>query len=56
MVVVPAPEILAPQVLRKFARSTICGSRAAFSITVVPSAMTDASMMFTVAPTELLSK
>ena len=35
---VPAPEMRAPILDRQLARSTISGSRAAFSITVVPSA------------------
>jgi len=34
-----------------FARSTISGSRAALSITVTPSASTDAMSRFSVAPT-----
>ena len=41
---------------KKFARSTIWGSLAAFSITVRPSAMTAAIMMFMVAPTETTSR
>ena len=39
---VPAPVILAPMALRKSARSRTSGSRAAFSITVVPLASTAA--------------
>jgi hypothetical protein len=42
--------------LRKLARSTIWGSRAAFSITVFPSAMAAAIIMFMVAPTETTSR
>ncbi len=36
MTSVPAPVTFAPMALRKLARSTICGSFAAFSMTVVP--------------------
>ena len=39
---VPAPLILAPMALRKSARSRTSGSRAAFSMTVVPLASTAA--------------
>ena len=56
MVSVPAPRMLAPMELRKLARSTIWGSLAAFSMTVRPSAMTAAIMMFMVAPTETTSR
>lgn len=42
---------LAPQALRKAARSEISGSRAAFLMTVSPSAREAAIMMFSVAPT-----
>ena len=52
---VPAPRISAPMVFKKFATSTICGSFAALSIVVVPSASTDASIAFIVAPTETTS-
>ena len=48
----PAPCIFAPQALRKSARSTISGSRAALLITVVPFAVTAAIMIFSVAPTD----
>ena len=51
MVSVPAPFILAPILFRKLARSTISGSCAAFSITVVPSASAAAIMITSVAPT-----
>ncbi len=51
MVSVPAPLTFAPILFRKFARSTISGSSAAFSIMVVPSASTAAIIMFSVAPT-----
>ena len=51
MVSVPAPRMSAPKVFRKLAKSTIWGSRAAFSMTVRPRAFTAASMMFMVAPT-----
>ena len=53
---VPAPRTSAPMELRKFARSTMCGSFAAFSMTVLPRAMEAARMMFIVAPTETLSR
>ena len=48
---VPTPSIRAPIPLRKSARSTSSGSRAAFSITVVPRAATAAISTFSVAPT-----
>ena len=48
---VPAPRTLLPIRLRKEARSAISGSRAAFSIIVVPSAKTAAIIIFSVAPT-----
>jgi hypothetical protein len=51
MEVVPAPSILAPISTSMAARSWISGSRAAFSITVVPRAPTAAIRMFSVAPT-----
>ena len=38
MTLVPAPLIFAPMLFRQFAKSITSGSRAAFSITVVPSA------------------
>ena len=53
---VPAPMMFAPILLRKFARSTICGSFAAFSIVDVPSASTAASIAFMVAPTDTMSR
>ena len=53
---VPAPLTSAPIELRKFARSTICGSLAAFSMIVIPSALDAASIMFIVAPTETTSR
>ena len=56
MVSVPAPRILAPMELRKLARSTMWGSLAAFSMTVLPSAMTAAIIMFMVAPTDTTSR
>ncbi len=51
MVLVPAPSMTAPIPLRKAHRSTISGSRAAFSITVTPSAAVAAMSRFSVAPT-----
>ena len=51
----PAPLTSAPIELRKSARSTICGSLAAFSITVRPLAKTAASIIFIVAPTDTTS-
>ena len=48
---VPAPVIIAPIELRKFAKSTISGSFAAFRITDVPSTTEDAIIAFSVAPT-----
>ena len=56
MTSVPAPLIFAPIEFRKFARSTTCGSRAAFSMTVSPFAFTAARMMFIVAPTVTMSR
>ena len=56
MTSVPAPMMSAPMELRKLARSTIWGSLAAFSMTVMPSASTAASMMFMVAPTVTTSR
>ena len=53
---VPAPLILAPIALRKFATSTICGSFAAFSRIVSPSAIHDAIIRLIVAPTVTTSK
>ena len=48
---VPAPLMSAPMELRKLARSTMCGSLAAFSMVVVPSARLAAIIRFSVAPT-----
>lgn len=45
------PMMFAPIAFRKFCRSWISGSRAAFVMVVVPSARTAAIMMFSVAPT-----
>ena len=53
---VPAPRILAPMLFKKFATSTICGSFAAFSITVLPCASDAAIIILIVAPTETTSK
>jgi hypothetical protein len=52
---VPAPLILAPMAIRKFARSTTSGSRAAFSSTVSPSASVAAIMRFSVPVTVTVS-
>ena len=51
MVELPTPSILAPIAANIWARSTISGSRAALSITVVPWASTAAISRFSVAPT-----
>ena len=48
---VPAPMILAPILFKKFCKSIISGSLAAFVIVVVPSANTLANIAFSVAPT-----
>ena len=53
---VPAPLTSAPIVFKKFAKSTISGSCAAFCILVEPSAKIDASIRFSVAPTDGMSK
>ena len=53
---VPAPWISAPIVFKKLATSTTCGSFAALSIVVVPSAKTEASITLIVAPTETVSR
>ena len=53
---VPAPRISAPIAFKKFATSTTWGSFATFSIIVVPSAKTLASITLIVAPTDTLSK
>ena len=56
MVEVPAPEILAPILMRQLARSTISGSRAAFSMTLSPFASDAAIMATWVPPTVVLGK
>ena len=48
MVSVPAPLMRAPMALRQCARSMTSGSRAAFSMTVSPSASAAAIMRFSV--------
>ena len=53
---VPAPLMSAPILFNILATSTICGSFAAFSIIVLPSAITAAKIMLMVAPTEETSK
>jgi len=53
---VPAPLIFAPIAFKKFATSTICGSFAAFSRIVSPSAMQEANIRLIVAPTVTTSK
>ena len=52
---VPAPVIFAPMEMRKFARSTTSGSRAAFSSTVSPSASVAAIIRFSVPVTVTVS-
>ena len=52
---VPAPLIFAPMPIRKLARSTTSGSRAAFSSTVSPSASVAAIMRFSVPVTVTVS-
>jgi CHASE2 domain-containing sensor protein len=47
----PAPLILAPIRFKKFCKSTISGSRAAFRIIVVPGTVLAAMIRFSVAPT-----
>ena len=49
---VPAPLILAPIFINMLTISTISGSLAAFSMTVMPLANTAASKVFSVAPTD----
>ena len=56
IVSVPAPLTFAPILLSQLARSTISGSRAAFSKVVVPSARVAAIIKFCVAPTDGKSK
>ena len=51
-VVVPSPSICAPMACSMRPMSTISGSRATFSSTVVPRAVVAAVMRFSVAPTE----
>ena len=51
MVLVPAPSMVAPMPQRNSQRSMISGSRAAFSMTVSPSAAVAAMTRFSVAPT-----
>jgi hypothetical protein len=51
----PAPEICAPIATRQLARSTTSGSRAAFSITVSPSASAAAIIRFSVPVTVTMS-
>ena len=53
---VPAPTTSAPIAFKKFAKSIISGSCAAFCILVAPSARTEASIIFSVAPTEGISR
>ena len=48
------PEIDAPIATRQLQRSTISGSRAAFSMTEPPFAVTAAMTAFSVAPTETI--
>ena len=51
MLGVPSPVIFAPILFRKFPKSTISGSLAAFEITVFPGILTAAIIKFCVAPT-----
>ena len=53
---VPAPVILAPILVRQSATSLISGSRAAFSITLVPCASEAAMSAVWVPPTVTLGK
>ena len=53
---VPAPRTRAPMRSRAVARQTFSGSRAAFSMTVVPSASDAAIMSCCVAPTDGMSR
>ena len=55
MVSVPAPETRAPILFRQFARSMTSGSRAAFSISVTPSASAAAIIRFSVPVTVTIS-
>ena len=52
---VPAPATRAPIAFRAFARSTTSGSRAAFSMTVSPSASVAAIIRFSVPVTVTMS-
>ena len=52
----PAPFIFAPALFKKFAKSTISGSLAAFRITVFPFINTHDKIIFSVAPTDGKSK
>ena len=52
---VPAPSMRAPMAVRKSARSTTSGSRAAFSITVSPRASAAAIIRFSVPVTVTIS-
>ena len=51
----PAPETLAPIAFKQLAKSTISGSRAAFSIVVMPSANAAAIIKFSVPVTLTVS-
>ena len=53
---VPAPLMSAPMLFRKLAKSTTCGSLAAFSMVVFPAAIVAAIITLMVAPTETTSK
>ena len=55
MTSLPAPEMRAPMEMRQLARSTTSGSRAAFSMTVSPSASTAAIIRFSVPVTVTMS-
>ena len=52
---VPAPRTRAPILFKSVATSIISGSRAAFSMTVRPSALAAANMVLMVAPTLTVS-
>ncbi len=56
MRLVPAPSIFAPIFVRQAARSVTSGSRAAFSMTVVPCARTAAIRAVCVPPTVTFGK
>ncbi len=55
MTSVPAPYIFAPMAIKQWARSTISGSRAAFSRMVVPAAKVAAIIRFSVPVTVTIS-